>query len=365
MIEYRLVPQLRNNCVVQIKKELVGDLKVGDIVYLIINKITKTFSILTKIQKIVFSDENVIYCDQRILGLFAENDMVTILKYNPAEAITVYLSISDDYTRVFSGDWTTIGRKSLENKVIDFGQEISFIIPWTDENGKQLPPIPVAGIINSTIPPPPVKIGRGTKIFLNKFPQNKLLLIQTECMSKKSSRVSILEKQLKDDTFNKIQMIKQNNYPTKPSKYKFKDANPKQVFAAAIEAFKGLKILEEPKERDFSSQNQDFLGTVVFYLQDSSDSIATFDIQVISNKEMGELIVTITAKDQVAIFELSNKYDKILCSITGALEQKVELLENKCPGCAGELPLNEAQADGTVECRYCRSICILPKSRRY
>ena len=166
MLEFRLIPQFRNNCVIQGKKELISDLKEEDTIFLLSNIPTKTFSILTKIEEITYSEENIIYIDQRILGKLAENDTVTILKHNPAEAIAVYLAISEGFTRVFSGDWTSVAKKSLENKVFDFGQEISFLIPWEDENGNQLPPIPVLGFAYSTIPPPPIKIGLQTKIYL-------------------------------------------------------------------------------------------------------------------------------------------------------------------------------------------------------
>ena len=365
MLEFRLIPQFRNNCVIQGKKELISDLKEEDTIFLLSNIPTKTFSILTKIEEITYSEENIIYIDQRILGKLAENDTVTILKHNPAEAIAVYLAISEGFTRVFSGDWTSVAKKSLENKVFDFGQEISFLIPWEDENGNQLPPIPVLGFAYSTIPPPPIKIGLQTKIYLNKFSEQKLLLIKQESLEKQEYRVNILEKEIKQNILHLIQTIKQQNYPTRATKYNFKNLNPKLLFTSIIEVFRGFRIVEETNERTFDSEDQNYLGSIVFMAEVSSDSLAIIDIQVLANNQNGALILMVTAKDDDVVYDLLNKYDMLIRKIKIGLEQKAELKIEICPSCGANLPLDKVESDGIVECGYCHNTSILPKSYRY
>ena len=277
----------------------------------------------------------------------------------------MYLAISEGFTRVFSGDWTSVAKKPLENKVFDFGQEVSFLIPWEDENGNQLPPIAISGFVYSTIPPPPIKIGLQTKIYLNKFSEQKLLLIKQESLEKQEYRVNILENEIKQNILHLIQTIKQQNYPTKATKYNFKNLNPKQMFASIIEVFRGFRVVEEPNERTFDSEDQNYLGSIVFMAEVSTDSLAIIDIQVLANKQNGALILMVTAKDDEVLYDLLNKYDMLIRKIKIGLEQKAELRVEICPSCGANLLLDKVESDGSVECEYCHNISILPKSYRY
>ena len=84
--------------------------------------------------------------DTHILGKFGENDEVSILKYNTTEALEVYINISNEYALISKGEWTSNIKKSLINHLIDYGQEVTFLIPW--EGGA---PIVATGIINYTL----------------------------------------------------------------------------------------------------------------------------------------------------------------------------------------------------------------------
>lgn len=365
MLEFKIVPQFRNNCVIQGKKEILDIYQEGDTIFVLLNTPSKSFSVITKIEGIAHADENVIYIDQRILGGLAESDMVTILKHNPAEALAVYIAISQDFTLVGTGDWTPVIKKHVENRVFDFGQEISFVIPWEEEDGKQLPPIPVSGMVYNTIPPPPVKTGLQTKIFLNKFSEHKILQLKQDNLDKQKGRVKILEEQRKHDTLHLIQTIKQNNYPYKANKYAFENTNPKQLLAAIMEVFKGFRIVEAPAEKTFDSDNQTYLGSVVFLSEEIADSLAIIDVQVLANNQNGELIVTVTAKNDSLLFDLQQKYDMLIRKIKIGLEQKTELIIEICPNCGAKLPLENVKQDGSVECEYCYTTTLLPKTFRY
>ncbi len=365
MLEFRLVPQFRNNCVIQGKKELVSSFKEGDTVFLLSKIPTKTFSILTKVEGIIDSDENLIYIDQRILGKLAENDMVTILKHNPAEALTIYLAISESFSRVFSGDWTSFAKKPLENKVFDFGQEVSFIIPWEDEHGNQLPPIAISGFVYSTVPTPPIKVGLQTKIYLKKFPELQLQKIKQTGFEKQEARVNILDNEIQQNILHLMQTIKQNNYPTKANKYKFKNVNAKQLFASINEVFKGFRVVEGPTEKTFDSENQSFLGSIVYLAEETTDSLAVIDLQVLAKNQNGEVILMVTAKDNDVVYNLLNKYDLLIRKIKIGLEEKAELKVEICPSCGADLPLDDVDSDGSIECLYCHRTSIIPKSYRY
>ncbi|MFX0024695.1 MAG: hypothetical protein ACFE9S_20475, partial [Candidatus Hermodarchaeota archaeon] len=106
MNSFKIVPQFRENCIIQGNQEVLSNFEIGDTIFLISNLPTKTFSIISKIEEINYSGDSKIYIDKRNLGKFADNDDVSILKYNPAEALEVYIDISSDYIAVSKGDWT-------------------------------------------------------------------------------------------------------------------------------------------------------------------------------------------------------------------------------------------------------------------
>ena len=46
-------------------------------------------------------------------------------------------------------------------------------------------------------------------------------------------------------------------------------------------------------------------------------------------------------------------------------EQKAELILEICPNCGAKLPLENVKQDGSVECEYCFTTSLLPKTFRY
>ena len=172
---YKLIPQLREDCIIQGKKEDLLKFKVGDTIFLISDLLTKKYSIISKIEALEYHNEPKILIDKRIFGNFGEGDDVFILKYNPAEAIEVHINVSNEHAIITKGDWTSNIKPSLINKLIDYGQEVAFLIPW--EGGA---PIVATGIINSTLPNPPVYIGDKTKILIDKSSNEELSEIKRE-----------------------------------------------------------------------------------------------------------------------------------------------------------------------------------------
>jgi len=259
MRTYKLIQQFRENCIVQGKKEDLSEFKLGDTIFLISDLPTKKYSIITKIEGLEYPNEPKIFIDKRILGKFGEKDEVFILKYNPAEALEVHINVSNEYAIITKGDWTSNIKPSLINKLIDYGQEVAFLIPW--EGGA---PIVATGIINSTLPNPPVYFGDRTKIFIWKSSNEELSEIKREKLLIQEDRVDILERQIKQKTIKLIRQIKQNNYPNKGQKYKFKATNPRQLFKSILNVFKGLDSIEDPIEESFDEKEQDYLASAVF-----------------------------------------------------------------------------------------------------
>ncbi|MFX0048302.1 MAG: hypothetical protein ACFE8G_09060, partial [Candidatus Hermodarchaeota archaeon] len=208
MQTYKLIPQFRDNCVIKAPEDWLKDYIVGDTIFLISDRPTKKFSVISKIDALEIGDEPLIFIDQRNLENFGEGDEVYILKYNPAEALEIQISISDEYSLLSKGDWTTNIKPSVLDKLLDLGQEVSFLIPWEGGN-----PIIGTGLINSTLPNPPVYIGARTKILLNKCSNEELSALKRERIKIKENRVEILEKQIEQNVIEFIKMIKHQNFP--------------------------------------------------------------------------------------------------------------------------------------------------------
>lgn len=360
MQTYKIVPQFRDNCVIQAKKEWLAEYSVGDTIFLISNIPTKKFSTITRIDAIETADEPIIYVDKRNLENLAEGDDVYLLKYNPAEAIEVQIQISDEYSLISKGDWTANIKPSLVNKLIDIGQDVSFLIPW--EGGD---PIIGTGLIEYTLPSPPVFIGDRTVIILNKSSSAVLSEIKKRTINIKEERVAILENQIEQNTIEFIRKIKHQNYPYKGRKYQFKATNPKKLFESVLILFNSLEVVEEPNEIVYDDKNQDYLASAVFLNREIVPYILLIDIQIVANENSGTLIIWVTGENEKIIMDSLKTYENKITTLKQGLEQKVEVLSAQCPECGGALPFKNIDVNGVVECLYCGKISKIPKALRY
>ncbi len=384
MDAFRIIPQLRKNCILQGKKETFENFKVGDTIFLITQNSEEKFSMISKIDSINYENENLIYIDKRLLDNLINdneeiikntvyNETVKIVRYNPSKADKIYIAIPEESTRFVSSrlftslnkDWAVMVRKSLKNQNIDFGQKFVFLLPWSDKNGKNLPPIPVEGTIIITLPSPPVYIGNSTEIIIKKVSRRELEGIIDESIERKRVRVSKIEQELRKEIFQKIKKIKIGNYPHKTVFYEFKKTSPQQLFHAIIEIFKGFEFIEEPKERSIEGQNQNYLGSVVFFTDEVEHSTSIIDIQVIANNKSGKLIMSITSENYENIHLYLQKYSKIIHGIKAGLEESIDLNIEFCSNCGAPLSLEKVESDGIIQCGYCHLKFIIPKSLRY
>ncbi|MBD3214462.1 MAG: hypothetical protein GF311_17755 [Candidatus Lokiarchaeota archaeon] len=360
MIKYKLVPQLRENCIIKGKKEWLSEYSPGDVIFIISTSAIKKFSIISKIENIKESDNAIIYIDKRIMGEFAEKDNVQIIKYNPAEAINIQITISDSFSIISKGDWTANIKPSIKNKIVDIGQEISFLINW--EGGV---PIVASGIVDYTLPSPPVFIGDRTQIFLQKASHDDLVRTLDSTIIIKKRRVNILENQLKEKKFHIFRQMKESNYPYKGLRFKYKATNSHQLFNSIINIFKRLDIIEEPSEEIFDKSNQDYLGSAVYLLKKKDNSFLLIDLQIVASSNSGTILLWITGKNMNSISESLDIYSNRITELIKSVEQKAEVIGAKCPECGGDLPLNEMNVEGIVECQFCSKISKIPKALRY
>jgi len=360
MRKYKIIPQLRENCVIQDKSEFLSDFEIGDTIFIISNVISKKFSIISRIDDIDCSENSNIFVDKRILGDFGENDEVFVLKYNPAEALEIIISVSDDCTLISKGDWTYNVRPSLLNKLVDIGQELPFLINW--EAGA---PIVATGYVNSTLPNPPVYIGDRTRIYIDKNTDSELSTIKKENLIKQKERVDILEKQLEKNIIEFLKDLKRFNYPSKGQKYNFTVTNPKQLFQSILRLFHGLDFVEEPTEQIINDKEQDYLASAVILLKMEEEQHQLIDIQIIAFEFSGTLIVWVTGKDEKSIMKTLNNLDSRILKLKEGFSHKIEILNVQCPECGASLPIKNIDVNGIVECIYCNSTFKIPKSLRY
>ena len=360
MRKYKIIPQLRENCVIQDKSEFLTDFEIGNTTYIISNIPTKKFSIISRIDGIEHSEEPQIFVDKRILGEFGENDEVFVLKYNPAEALDVSICVSEDYTLIGKGDWTANIKPSLLNKLVDIGKELPFLINW--EAGA---PIVATGYVSSTLPNPPVYIGDRTRIYVEKNTENELSAIKRDNLAKQKDRVDILEKQIEKNVIELLKDVKQSNYPSKGQKYQFTATNPRPLFKSILRILKGLDYVEEPTEQVFDEILQDYLASVVILYKTDEDSQQLIDIQIIASKYTGTLIIWVTGKDEKLVVKTLDNLDARIVELKQGLEQKIEILSLQCPECGASLPIQNIDINGVVECIHCNKVFKIPKSLRY
>ncbi len=360
MSPFKIIPQYRENCILQGTEENLRRFKEGDTIFLISNSPTKTFSIITKIEGLEFSEDEKIFIDKRILENFAENDEVNVIKYNPAEALEIHIHISNNYSLISRGEWTSIIKPSIENKIIDIGREISFLIPWNEGA-----PIIGSGIISYTIPNPPVFIGDRTRIIIEKNNEKTLLKIKKFALDHQRKRVEIINKQVEMNTIQLIKKIKQENYPSKGLKYQFKATNASHLFKSVVDIFKGLDIIEEPTEEFFNDHQEDYLGSIVFVFFSKSSLPYLIDLQVIASGASGTLLLWVSGENMNEINTILKKYDKRITALKQGIEQKVEVVNVQCPECGADLPIEKVEVNGIVKCKYCNKISKIPKIMRY
>ncbi len=360
MQTYKIIPQFRDNCVIQAQEEWLTEYTVGETIFLISNLHTKKFSVISKIEALEIGEKPLIFIDQRNLENFGEGDDVYILKYNPAEALEIQISISNDFSLLTKGDWTTNIKPSLLDKLLDLGQEVSFLIPWEGGN-----PIIGTGLINFTLPNPPVYIGDHTKILLDKHSNEELSALKRERIKFKEDRVEILEKQIKQNVIEYINTIKHQNFPHKGQKYEFKATNPKQLFSSVLNIFKGLEIIEDPIEKQFDDKDQDYLASVVYLHKEAPNNLQLIDVQIMSNESSGTMIIWVTGENEEIISETLKRYDSKISELQQGLEQRVEAISAQCPECGGNLDIKNIDINGTIECIYCNKTSKIPKALRY
>ena len=294
------------------------------------------------------------------MGSFAENDEVTIVRYHPAIARQVNLTISDEYSVISNGDWTAVVKPSLENKLLDYGRDVTFSIPW--EGGA---PIVATGTVSSTLPNPPVIIGDRTIIYIKKKTLEKLSKIQESTLKTQTKRVKILKTQIKQNTIKIIRDMKHKSYPNKGQKYEFSGANPKKVFKSVLTIFKGQYSIEKPTEKTFDEEKQDYLASAVFLIGKDTDSPQLIDVQVVGHNLKGVLTLYVTGKNDQIVIDSLEKYNQRIEDLKQGLEQRIELVETKCSGCGANLPIEDIDINGMVKCKYCRNISKIPKVLRY
>jgi len=360
MQTYKIIPQFRDNCVIQAQEEWLTEYTVGDTIFLISNLHTKKFSVISKIEALEIGEKPLIFIDQRNLENFGEGDDVYILKYNPAEALEIQISISNDFSLLSKGDWTTNIKPSLLDKLLDLGQEVSFLIPWEGGN-----PIIGTGLINFTLPNPPVYIGDRTKISLDKHSNEELSALKRERIKFKEDRVEILEKQIKQNVIEFIKTIKHQNFPYKGQKYEFKATNPKQLFSSVLNIFKGLETIEDPIEKQFDDKDQDYLASVVYLHKEAPNTLQLIDVQIMSSESSGTMIIWVTGENEEIISETLKRYDSKISELQQGLEQRVEAISAQCPECGGNLDIKNIDINGTIECIYCNKTSKIPKALRY
>ncbi|MHA1466592.1 MAG: hypothetical protein ACTSP6_00760, partial [Promethearchaeota archaeon] len=304
-------------------------------------------------------EKPLIFIDQRNLENFGEGDDAYILKYNPAEALEIQISISNDFSLLTKGDWTANIKPSLLGKLLDLGLEVSFLIPWEGN------PIIGTGLIRATLPNPPVYIGDRTKILLDKYSNEELSILKRERIKFKEDRVGILEKQIKLNVIEFIKTIKHQNFPYKGQKYEFKATNPKQLFSSVLNIFKGLETIEDPVEKQFDDKDQDYLASVVYLHKEVPNNLQLIDVQIMSSESSGTMIIWVTGENEEIISETLKRYDSKISELQQGLEQRVEAISAQCPECGGNLDIKNIDINGIIECIYCNKTSKIPKALRY
>ncbi|MHA2294709.1 MAG: hypothetical protein ACXAEU_25145 [Candidatus Hodarchaeales archaeon] len=352
-IEFKVKKVFRNGCsLVLPRSEDANNWQVSTV--MIIRKaIHPQFSVAMNVEEITqgVSDNGIIYMDKRNSGPIEDENTVLVGSITPPKAEFVHLFIPDQ-SRLPAGDWSEVIRESVKEKLLDWGENLSFIVP-----SQLSAPYTVEGVINDTLPKSPVLVGKETKITISKHDEQTILQTHTTGQNKKQARAAVYLEQLKENTFDVLAKLKANLLDSYSKVYEF-ESNPRVVYNGIKQFFTGYRVIsDELKETDRA-----IYGSIVV-AGNYVDEKPTVLIEVhVSGKELNgkiQLWVYTLTEGQASKIIIEDIGPKVRNLVEGVKEE-TEVVTLECDTCGYPLDWQIADDEGWIKCDACEFTSKLP-----
>ncbi|MBD3190078.1 MAG: hypothetical protein GF308_05520 [Candidatus Heimdallarchaeota archaeon] len=341
------------------------EVKKDDLLILILDELNRKSSLGVKVVSVdqyKELEEPTIIIDSRIAGDIAENNYVKGIVINAPKANYLEVIIPDN-SGIYEGDWSTTIRPQLLGKICDIGNPIRFSTPTKD--GKDDAVDLTEGIINRTIPSPPVKIGQETVIRVFKRSQETINNIKVAALQEKNNRATSYLEELEQKVFELLRELKNGQLEPYSRPYSFK-TKPKEFYESLKNLFEQSYILynegvytgEKNDSFEGSAPTTDqqetvFSGTVTFFTKKKGQPDKIIEAQVTGQEGKTKIILTVYAKNKVASMTfLEEQLHNKLFTIGEGMEIETETVAEQC-SCGTILDITKANEEGWIKCPSC------------
>ncbi len=318
---------------------------------------SSVFAEITEINYETDNNESIIKLDKRIAGEIADNDIASmIISPAPPQADTVFLAIPSS-VGLPQGDWTNIVKESNLGKIVDYGNNLSFVVPSEIRE-----PYVVQSQILTSLPYPPVIIHEGTKFQILKKDQANLAVSLQKGYISRSKRAKDLEVRVAAGYHEQLLALKNGQLENLGRSLEF-TTKPKTAFEAIKTAFTTYYTIEENVTIDTETN---FVGNIMFATSKDLQNIQLVEMIVSGKDNAGLLAIWIYGENRPVIEEKLQKeiLPKIGIVIEG-MKEGPELIQMYCAGNCGEMLKLEDMADnGIIQCPACDTPNMIPSRLR-
>ncbi len=337
------------------KLELKENERFGLIYFSSFGRLTSVFAEITEVKQ--DGDENLVYLDKRIAGELGDGDVVQIMVTTaPPTADMVYLAVPNTIN-IPAGNWTNIIREGNIGRVLDYGADMSFVVPSTLRE-----PYIVQAKIITTLPVPPAITSEGTKYFVLKKSQNELSELLVSSLEKRKLRAIEVIDSIEQGYIDMLIELKNDHLENFGRSVEFQSI-PKIAFESIKAAFASYNVVQDNITVD---SYDSFIGNFMISSKKGSKDMTIVEIIITGKEKTGKAAIWTYGEN---VDTLKTKMTKeILPKINIALEgvkEGPELIDMYCAGNCGEyLDINAVNEEGVIKCPSCDTLNMIPSRLR-
>jgi len=313
----------------------------------------KKFTFATILSKVEKSEDSQIYLhvDKNKSGILENEDKIDIIDFKIPIADVVTILVNNTL-HVPEGNWGTYVTEQIMNEIYDIGEELTFVYPGTN-------PIIIESTIKSSLPSAPIKIGKNTKIIVEKKDDEEIIHTKFNSLIEIKERVDSYKELLKAKLFDMISAIKSDDTENITQEFSF-DSNAESVIKGIPIIFKDWEKYYDTVEIDENHVNASY----DYFLRHKNKIKAFVNLRILSKNNLGSLKVT--------VYTLEKKPEKLLKQIVKDMEiltftakDRLKLINDNCPACGATVNIYEIDENNHTRCDNCDELIDVPPKYRY
>jgi len=369
--KFKIMVQMREGAMVGYPNGVKPSIEEGDFLLIILDDINRKYSVGIKVTSVTNHDdltEPTMIIDSRIAGEIASEDHVRVIKTRAPEASYVELMIPD-ISSIYQGDWTTVIKPQLQEKICDYGDDLRFSTPTKDgaEDAINL----IEGTVLRTYPPAPVKIGSETTIKLLKRSPETIQDFKEKQLIDKKTRAENFLVEIEKKMFDIVREMKSGELETYSRKYEFK-TRPEDFYNSLRQLLDSnytsydnqIYFKEITDDDDDITIEKLFSGTMSYF--STIDGLPNVVIEALINgkDDKCNMILTVYSKNKIESMQFIEEqlHDKIF-NISKGIAIQAEIALESC-SCGAIFNISEANVNGWIKCKNCDLISQLPAKYR-